>query len=289
VNSESEERLLKYPRTQSSVLDITSTEVEEAEIHHQVNKPMNLVNTNLDGKNVHERDTLNLILTPINMLSIMVDHLDDLLRLLVTHTNMVITIRTDHLLPVHLLMLDHQSLILTDPCLLVDGNYPFLNITPIPSLQSRLTAHHLNHQCTLPVLRDNGLLRPLTRMPILTTRGHTLPIPLPTTTTSIRLLLLTTPQPQDHLVQHTPIPLLLVDITHQELLVLAPHPSKLPAKGHMLSTPTLVIRPTRPSSTLPPTNSHNTPTGTMTESDGLKMKMKIRERCHDPHRPLLRT
>jgi hypothetical protein len=289
VNSESEGRLSKYPRTQSSVLDITSTEVEEAEIHHQVNKPMNLVNSNLDGKNVHEQDTLNLILTPINTLLIMVDLLDDLLRHLDTHTNMAITTRTDLLPLVRLLMLDHRFLTLTDPCLPVDVSFPFLNITPIPSLQSRLTVHHLNHQCTLLVLRDSGLRRPLTRTPTLTTRGHTLPIPLRTTTTSIRLLLLTMPQLQDHPVQHTPIPLLQVVITPLELLVLALHPYKLLVKGHTLNTPTLAIRPIRLSNTPPPTNSPNTHTETMTESDEQKMTMKIRERCHDPLRPRRRT
>jgi hypothetical protein len=289
VNSESEERLSKYPRMQSSVLDITSTEVEEAEIHHQVNKPTNSVNFNLDGKNVHEQDTLNLILTQINTLLIMVDLLDDLLRHLVTHTNMAITTKTDLLPLVRLLMLDRQCHTLTDPCLRVDGNCPFLNITPIPSLQSRLTAHHPNHQCTLPVLRDSGLLRPLTQTPTLTTRGHTHPTHLPTTTTSIKLLLLTTPQPQDHLVQHTHIPLLQVGITPLEHLVLAPHPSKLLVKGHMLSTPTLAIRPTHPSSILLRTSNRSTRMGTMTESDELKMTMRIRERCHDPLRPLLRT
>jgi hypothetical protein len=289
VNSESEERLLKYPRTQSSVLDITNTEGEEAEIHHQVNKPTNLVNFNLDGKNVHEQDTLNLTLTPINTLLIMGDHPDDLLRHLVTHTNMAITTRTDLLPLVHLLMLDHRFLTHTDPCLPADGNCPFLNITPIPSLQSRLTAHHHNHQCTLPVLRDSGLLRPLTRTPTLTTRVHTHPIPLQTTTTSIKLLLHTTPLPQDHPVQHTPTHLLPVDITHLEHLVLAPHPSKLQAKGHMLNTLTPVIPRIRLSNTLRPTNSHSILTGTMTESDELRMTMRIRERCHDPLRPLLRT
>jgi hypothetical protein len=289
VNSESEERLSKYPRTQSSVLDITNTEVEEAEIHHQVNKQTNLVNSNLDGKNVHEQDTLNLILTPINTLLIMVDLLDDLLRRLVTHTNMAITTRTDLLPLVHLLMLDHRFHTLTDPCLLVDENCPFLNITPIPSLQSRPMVLHHNHQCTLLVLRDSGLLRPLTRTPILTTRGHTHPTPLPTTTTSIKLLLLTTPLPQDHPVQHTPTHLLLVGITLLEHLVLAPHPSKLQVKGHMLNTLTPVIPRIHPSSILHPTNSHSILTGTMTESDELRMTMRIRERCHDPLRPLLRT
>jgi hypothetical protein len=289
VNSASEARLSKYPRTQSSVLDITSTEVEEAVIHHQVNKQTNLGNSNLDGKNVHEQDTLNLILTPINTLWIMVDLLADLLRHLVTHTNTATMTRTDLLPPVHLLMLDHRFHTLTDPCQLVDGNCPFLNITPIPSLQSRLTVHHLNLQCTLPVLRDSGLLRPLTRMPTLTTRGHTLPTPLPTTTTSIKLLLLTTPLLQDHPVQHTHIHLLQVGITPLEHLVLAPHPSKLQVKGHMLSTPTPAIPPTRRSSTPPRTSNRNIHTVTMTESDELKMTMKIRERCHDPLRPLLRT
>ena len=280
---------MKYPRTQSSVLDITSTEVEGVVIPHLINKPTNSGNSNLDGRNVHEQDTLSLTLTLINMVSITVDHLDDLLRHLVILINMVITTRIDLLPLVRLLMLDNRFLTLTDPCLRVDENCPFLNIMPSRSLQSRLTVHHLNHQCTLPVLRDSGLPRPPTRMLTLTTRGHTHPIPLRTTTTSIKPLLHTTPHPRDHLVQLTPTHLLQVGITPLELLVLAPHLSKLPAKVHTPSTLTQVTLRTRLSNIQPQTSNRSTPTGTMTESDELKMKMKIRERCHDPLRLFPRT
>ena len=279
---------MKYPRTQSSVLDITNTEVEEAVIPHQVNKPTNLVNSNLDGKNVHVPDTLNRTPTPISMLLIMVDHLDDPHRHLVTHINMVITTRIDLLPPERLLMLGLQFPTLTDPCLQVDESYPSRNITPSRNLQSLLTAHHLNHQCIPQGLRDSGLLRPLTRMLTLITRERTLPTPLPTTTTSIKLLLLTTPRLLDHPVQRTPTPLLPVVITPQELLVLAPHPSKPQVKVPTLNILTLATRPIRRSSTLHPTNSRNTLTGTTTESDGLKTRMRIQERCHDPLRPFLR-
>ena len=201
---------------------------------------------------------------------------------------MVITTRIDRLHLALLRMLGNLFHTHTDPCLLLAENCPFLNITLNQNHPFLPMALHLNHQCTLPLLRDSGLLPLLIQMPTLIMKGHTHPIPRRIITTSITPLLHNTPLPQDLQEQHTPTHLLPVDTTHRELPVLV-HPYRLQVKVHTHNTLTPVIPLIRLSNTLHPINNRSTLTVTMIEKDGRKTRMKILERCRDPLRPFLRT